>query len=964
MEIDANIKKYIDNALGNIQNELKHYIEEFTKEFSKEHLENRVKKILKYEGDTDQKYARELTTIKSTEGLSGEEKEEQCALNMEAKALKIREKNTEKDVLDEVDFYNKNLESIKDNNKIDLFKNVDYKSFMSRETKTIEQPKQIYVLGDVIIDVDPIESLHLYKPKQYIISLDSRGSFIFNNDYFTKVEDIEVITDNLSITTKLSALHQKKISCKRIIYYKTQMSNIPKISSVNNELIPWAESYNTNLGNFPEYNFETLILVNSYVPAPKKPLSIKNLAIINTTIPKFNLCLIPNLTRLCLVNVGLTQLTGLPTGLIELNISDNFLSEMPVIPYSTQVLIARNTFRYKELTNNEGVIDTKIIPYDCGLEIQQLCPTEKSSDFIANDLTKSNLRYLDIGNNELFSLSYISSLKRFLLNDIDNEWILSPNEYDSKNKLRNYEQEELQQKIDEISNEFTEIITKLSIKNEINNQKPIEYNLYDIAYVNEEDIKDVDPELKSTIKLQITKINNLRNKYMNASKSKLELMKQAFIVEYDLFNNNSDESDRILLKKWEKYQDLLSQPNNEINFSKLKLTNLIIDRTAVNELDISNTDIEYFDCSYCLNIKLIIPTTLKTFICAKCNLKELPSLGSNITYLDINTNKLKLIDFDCNLSYFDCSSNKLNSIPNINISDYFSCSANPISKLNDELLKSISYFDARHCSLTELPTITENMKSYFVSGNEILLTDTDVMNIDLKNIVETDLQNLDIFLSGEVDIHKNSKLYYALRERKIIMKNIFDDPQNAHDPIIGECTRKAIQYLYLKHKNTPLDSNIIFKNALNSGVNGTDLSIQTGRSDTYKLVFDNGEEDYLSYTDIFELFWLSAMEFDTNTKIELAKIFNNVIHDLRGICDERAYIDTINCLGGFDPNINIRPNEKAMAQAVYNVVYKRITETYTNLNEDDMQTILKRELKKEFEERQFSKNIIDIYTNF
>jgi hypothetical protein len=345
-------------------------------------------------------------------------------------------------------------------------------------------------------------------------------------------------------------------------------------------------------------------------------------------------------------------------------------------------------------------------------------------------------------------------------------------------------------------------------------------------------------------------------------------------------------------------------------------------------------------------------------VCARCEITDLPELPQNLKYLDVNTNKISILKIKGELEYLDCSSNKLEKLPNIPINGILNCSSNLITEI-DTTKMNLTELDIRFNLLSELPTITDRLEKLYVANNQILIDDIENFKVNLKNIKSTDMQDLDIFKSGEANLKNNKKLLKNLMDKNIQMNDIYQNPQNAHDEYVMASLKKSITYLY----NLPcLDEQSVLQRAIESGIDMKELNMEFGRVGIFTL--DEEKDIYVSFLDIFCMVWSLIDTWDTDTRIEIVKIINKMLYDIRGVCDEGAYEALVGVLCGFDKNIVLNISERASANAIYNVVLKHITEKYKDISAEEKYKLVKTEMTKELTEREFSQKIIDEWTNF
>ena len=253
------------------------------------------------------------------------------------------------------------------------------------------------------------------------------------------------------------------------------------------------------------------------------------------------------------------------------------------------------------------------------------------------------------------------------------------------------------------------------------------------------------------------------------------------------------------------------------------------------------------------------------------NVVALDIPDKNLTQLPIKIFKLT------SLQIFYCRYNHLTELPKeigqlVSLQE-FSCSSNQLTELPKEIgqLVSLKTFCYHLNKLTELPfeiTLLNNLRCFNYNNNEI----------------EYIPPNIYRFLNRVRNInHKNG---------------VYNDSQSVHNHNIQECIRKSIQYIL------SVKPSINFNQLTESILNSKSLTTKT------KEIL----MEYMECTDVHSVLNITFKELLLNTfsiiisnlhSNEIFTIMNQEMQDAECKCFTGRMSRLVNCLNGFDSNIQI-----------------------------------------------------------
>jgi Leucine-rich repeat (LRR) protein len=348
------------------------------------------------------------------------------------------------------------------------------------------------------------------------------------------------------------------------------------------------------------------------------------------------------------------------------------------------------------------------------------------------------------------------------------------------------------------------------------------------------------------------------------------------------------------------------------------------------------TNLQQFDCSY--NKLTSLPSEISKLI----NLRQFDCSHNKLTNLPSEIGQL------INLQQFDCSHNKLTNLPS-EIGKHKELSKeSPVVHVQNLVLKhqliNLRQFDCSHNKLTNLPSEIGqlvNLRQFDCSHNELTSLPSEIGQ----------LVNLRYFYHSNNEIEYIPPNIQRLLDRLYIgyanSHSIYNDTQSIHNHNIQECIRKSISYV-MSQKPTLNNEELIETITENKILNKT----------AKQLLFE-----YMENTDIHSVIGVTFNELLLNVisltlkhkhKNEILSILNIEMQESEYKCFTGRMSRLVNCLNGFDPNIQIKIADN---EQIANV----ILQTKKKYFGKDIE-IIKAEVNKRLMELDYDKETIDSWT--
>ena len=262
-----------------------------------------------------------------------------------------------------------------------------------------------------------------------------------------------------------------------------------------------------------------------------------------------------------------------------------------------------------------------------------------------------------------------------------------------------------------------------------------------------------------------------------------------------------------------------------------------------------------------LPIKIFKLVSLQIFYCYSNKLTELPKEIGQLVLLQT----------------FSCDFNKLTELPKeigqLVLLHRFHCNSNQLTELPKEIgqLVLLQTFYCDHNQLTELPfeiTLLNNLRSFNHSGNEI----------------EYIPPNISRFINRMRNTNHNNGVY--------------NDSQSVHNHSIQDSIRKSIQYI-LSVKPS-IDYDMLIKSILNNAL----LTTQT-KEILMEYMDCSDVHSVLNVTFKELLLNVFSIGMSNKNSNEIFTIMNQEMQDAECKCFTGRMSRLVNCLNGFDDNIQI-----------------------------------------------------------
>jgi hypothetical protein len=202
------------------------------------------------------------------------------------------------------------------------------------------------------------------------------------------------------------------------------------------------------------------------------------------------------------------------------------------------------------------------------------------------------------------------------------------------------------------------------------------------------------------------------------------------------------------------------------------------------------------------------------------------------------------------------------------------------------------------------------------------------------------LRNLILFqyINNPIEYIPPQVLRYLNNQNTI--KEIYNDKQNVHNHNIQNSIHKSIEYLIKDKPSISIDQ-------MRQEIKNQCLS--------YELILDYCEDQSVhsvlnvTFEEVLNSVW-SKISIH-NDRQEIIKVLNIEMLDSECKCFTGRLTRLVNCLSGFDDNIKMQISDNEQMSNISKILYDK----YTNIEDYE------RELRKEFEERGYSEEDIQMW---
>ena len=333
----------------------------------------------------------------------------------------------------------------------------------------------------------------------------------------------------------------------------------------------------------------------------------------------------------------------------------------------------------------------------------------------------------------------------------------------------------------------------------------------------------------------------------------------------------------------------------------------------------------------------------------------------NLKIINCSNNKLSTLpDWEhlINLEYICCSGNDLLTLPEwnnlINL-QYIYCNSNKLSQLPEwDNLINLKIINCSNNQLTYLPewnhltSLTSlycyyNQLTYLPEWQQLTnLFEIQCFNNMLISLpVWSRLQNLRIIVCPYNPIDYIPPNIRRIINRQLSGQNIYQDNQNVHNHNIQLSIHRSIEYLI---KDKPTISIDQMKQELENECLSFELILTYCKDKSVHTVLN------VTFEEVLNFIWSKIR--DNINKQEIIKILNIEMLDSECKCFTGRLTRLVNCMSGFDDNISIQISDNEQMSNISKVLYEKYRD-----NIKDYQ----RELRKEFEERGYSEEYIQMW---
>ena len=174
-------------------------------------------------------------------------------------------------------------------------------------------------------------------------------------------------------------------------------------------------------------------------------------------------------------------------------------------------------------------------------------------------------------------------------------------------------------------------------------------------------------------------------------------------------------------------------------------------------------------------------------------------------------------------------------------------------------------------------------------------------------------------------------------------QNIYNDNQNIHNHNIRKCLSNSIEYLIKDKPSISIDQ---MKQEIENEYLTSELLIQYCEDQSVHSILN------VTFEEVLNSVWSKIR--DNINKQEIIKILNIEMFDSECKCFTGRLTRLVNCLSGFDDNIEMKICDNEQMSNISRILYEKYNDNIKDY---------KRELRKEFEERGYSEENIQMWIN-
>lgn len=355
------------------------------------------------------------------------------------------------------------------------------------------------------------------------------------------------------------------------------------------------------------------------------------------------------------------------------------------------------------------------------------------------------------------------------------------------------------------------------------------------------------------------------------------------------------------------------------------ISNVKYIRKRITHFNIAaNNAITKFECPQNLIEELPILNNNCILINARENrIKEIERLPERLTSLNLSRNRIINFNFQTltnSLTYLNLAHNFINYIPNLppNLRTLILCE-NKLRQLPD-LPRTLQVLKVCKNYLQSLPELPNRLQILTCKNNFLRALPNSIHQCDrLVNLKYEKNPNLQI---REETLDFIDLLFRTQRQReqqgqKLNPKDIYSDGQNVHDSTIQNDVLGIIRRLM----NDKIEVRSL-DNCMNEFSNIADHS----NTDKLKYLCSvEAKHSQIGYNfgELFVFVWNRIRK--SKDKYEIIKILVNELDEMLQVCFTGRISRLINCLSGFDDNINIGISINMQIQSKYNLVKKQLS---------------------------------------
>jgi len=312
---------------------------------------------------------------------------------------------------------------------------------------------------------------------------------------------------------------------------------------------------------------------------------------------------------------------------------------------------------------------------------------------------------------------------------------------------------------------------------------------------------------------------------------------------------------------------------------------------------------------------------------------------TNLTGINCEYNKLTYLpnwEHSINLRIIDCSYNQLVSLPEwdhlINLSSLRFSHNQLVSLPNWKHLINLRVINCGNNHLTSLPEWNQfiNLRMIYCNNNRLVS-----LPIEWSRLI-----NLMTIYYFNNPIEYIPPSIQRILNRQKDGQNIYQDTQSIHNHQIQISLRRSIEYLIKDKPSISIDQ---MKQEIENECLSFELILTYCEDQSVHSVLN------VTFEEVLNSVW-SKISIH-NDRQEIIKVLNIEMLDSECKCFTGRLTRLVNCLSGFDDNIKMQINDNEQMSNISKILYDK----YTNIEDYE------RELRKEFEERGYSEEDIQMW---